>query len=395
MHGVDLNLNHLQSFRREIAGWFRRINDHTPIQRLPVSHIERRFKAFRSSLGKPKRTISRERFWRGTLLMLLGALLAFIAFAAIFTRLKYMHDTVIYFVGSVVTWIAVVLLGLVGVFLALYLLHLARAMFYPGVEDLLKVDRRQPIVFLRAFYDDSIHFAQDKFDWASIFRNQKETLKLEEFIQSLWRSFRDRVYTKRKTEMKEPGIRVEKMRFENVIHKQLRQLGPVIAIGRPGERLPYLAAARKHFADDEWKDAILTWLERARTIVIVAGYSEGIKWEIEQITLKGYTKKVLVLLPPKPIRLITSLGAFWEYWKSRNADHRRERWAVICEKFVPEASRRALRRMHVNQLIAFHLAPDGQPVLIRGKQHTASAYQLAIRVAIYGMHCRQDSPEIV
>jgi hypothetical protein len=65
----------------------------------------------------------------------------------------------------------------------------------------------------------------------------------------------------------------------------LRESGPVVALGRPGERLPRLGAQRVYVEDAEWRQQILSWFARAALVVIhiPAKPTEGLTWEVEHV----------------------------------------------------------------------------------------------------------------
>jgi hypothetical protein len=70
-------------------------------------------------------------------------------------------------------------------------------------------------------------------------------------------------------------------RGEDNLCKALRRVGPVIAIGRPGERLPEVGAARLYVSDRTWQAAVRFFLEQAQVVVIIVGRSSGVRWEIQ------------------------------------------------------------------------------------------------------------------
>ncbi|MFC5457306.1 hypothetical protein [Prosthecobacter fluviatilis] len=57
---------------------------------------------------------------------------------------------------------------------------------------------------------------------------------------------------------------------------------PVVAIGKPGDRLPTLGAQRSYVSDDEWQEAVLHALAKASLVIIQPGISKHIFWEIDR-----------------------------------------------------------------------------------------------------------------
>jgi hypothetical protein len=75
-------------------------------------------------------------------------------------------------------------------------------------------------------------------------------------------------------------------------------LGPVIALGLPGEDLPPTGAARKYVASNEdWKDIVSQYISQARLIVIRAGNGPGFWWELETVINLVSPNRLLILVP--------------------------------------------------------------------------------------------------
>src|SRR5262249_32101397 len=127
--------------------------------------------------------------------------------------------------------------GIYGVFMLPFwalLLQLGRKLSRPDAATLLKADERAPIVLLRSFQDD-----------------EKSVKRRSVLARLLFWGFGRHI------------------RLEQAIAGELSRFGPFVAIGEPGERLPDLGAARAYFSDDEWQAAVLDWIGRARTIVVI------------------------------------------------------------------------------------------------------------------------------
>lgn len=64
----------------------------------------------------------------------------------------------------------------------------------------------------------------------------------------------------------------------------MNRVGPVMAIGKPGESLPELGAARLYVGDDAWQARITDLIRQARFVVVQAGTTANLRWEIAQCT---------------------------------------------------------------------------------------------------------------
>ncbi len=82
---------------------------------------------------------------------------------------------------------------------------------------------------------------------------------------------------------------------EEHLARLLERIGPVVAIGRPGERLPNVGARRVYVGDDEWQSTIEGLMKRARLVAIRTGLSKGLRWE---------THKAFELLAPEQLLLV-------------------------------------------------------------------------------------------
>ena len=71
---------------------------------------------------------------------------------------------------------------------------------------------------------------------------------------------------------------------EEQLAKALREIGPVVAIGKPGERLPRLGAQRIYVEDADWQEQIRFWFARAALVLIQVPSepTQGVTWEIDQ-----------------------------------------------------------------------------------------------------------------
>jgi hypothetical protein len=77
----------------------------------------------------------------------------------------------------------------------------------------------------------------------------------------------------------------------------MNEIGPFVAIGRPGERLPRTGAARMYVTDAEWRERVLQLISSARLVVIRAGYTNGLWWEVETAVKTVKAEKLIFLLP--------------------------------------------------------------------------------------------------
>jgi hypothetical protein len=77
----------------------------------------------------------------------------------------------------------------------------------------------------------------------------------------------------------------------------MRQVGPYVAVGRPGEPMPEVGAARMYLPDDQWQARVAELIDTARLVVVRAGATEGLKWEVGQLVRRARPESLLVVLP--------------------------------------------------------------------------------------------------
>ena len=138
---------------------------------------------------------------------------------------------------------------------------LARRMVAPTLWQVTRTDHRSPIVFLRSFEDERVTVGRR----AGMTILQQSTVSLERVIADVADKF-----------------------------------GPLVALGRPGEKLPPLGAAREYLGTDaDWQTEIAEYMRRATALIVMLGKTPGLDWEIEWILNSGMLPKVLLVLPPK------------------------------------------------------------------------------------------------
>jgi hypothetical protein len=87
--------------------------------------------------------------------------------------------------------------------------------------------------------------------------------------------------------------------LEELLTRQFRKLGPVIAIGRPEDTLPPLGAHRKYLAQgEEWRAQVERYLQESLLVLVVVGRTEGLAWEARHLVERISPTRVIFVLPP-------------------------------------------------------------------------------------------------
>ncbi|MBX9778545.1 MAG: hypothetical protein K2Y71_29580 [Xanthobacteraceae bacterium] len=125
-------------------------------------------------------------------------------------------------------------------------------------------DQRPPVLFLRPFITDTIPLASPP-------------------INLLGRIL---------------SVPVLSSSLDAVVVDEGSELGPVVAVGDPGEPLPSYGASRDYFQHQDWQHAVARLAAEAQTIVLVMGRSEGAVWEMNLVATAGHLHKTLFVMPP-------------------------------------------------------------------------------------------------
>jgi len=160
--------------------------------------------------------------------------------------------------------------------------------------------------------------------------------------------------------------------LEHVLEEKLRAYGPVIAIGRPGEHLPPLGAAREYVAGETWRERIGELIGQARLVVVVMGASEGLVFEYDQLAAHGAIDKIVLVIPPDDV------GPLQERWE------RFVRHALVGRTIAPPPL----------QGVVVALFPDGQrPTYVVHPKRRAEAdhYSLGLEAALHHRTARSAS----
>jgi hypothetical protein len=83
----------------------------------------------------------------------------------------------------------------------------------------------------------------------------------------------------------------------------LSRVGPVIAIGRPNERLPPLGAKRFYVSNELWKGKVSDVVKVSQLVLWATGTTPGLRWEIEHLVNMRTPEKLILWPHPRALRL--------------------------------------------------------------------------------------------
>jgi hypothetical protein len=238
--------------------------------------------------------------------------------------------------------------------LSLFLLICARRCFQPKAETVLTADPRPPVLFLRSFSDD---------ERIQYLRSEK--------------SFMD-------------------FSLESRIATHFNASGPFIAVGSPGEILPAVGAARAALSDREWQGRVLEWMDRSCLIVLVAGTTHWISWELGKVIERDHAEKLILLFPNQQQSRLWS----WSLASRWSADFNTSvRIATVIQAFRGTAWEGALRDIsqgpgerYIRSIV---FAAGGGVTVVRSKSDNRNASHLAALVAHYVVIGSSTTPNAV
>ena len=150
-----------------------------------------------------------------------------------------------------------------------YLIRRARqALAAPAIEELLASDSRQPVLYLRAFAQESQFFVIGP---ASEYRAYSQS----------WHA-----------RMSKPDQNIG-VSFEEFLGGTLsHSIGPFIGLGSPEDYLPPGGATRTYADDTHWKDLFSRYACQSACIVAEIVKSTNLRWELSEIRREGLQEKL-------------------------------------------------------------------------------------------------------
>jgi hypothetical protein len=169
--------------------------------------------------------------------------------------------------------------------------------------------------------------------------------------------------------------------FEELLDDVLWRFGPVVAIGRPGEQLPPLGAAREYLRHEDWQSVVETRIASAKMIVAVVGGTEGLAWEIRALALFNALSRVMLVFPPRPQG---ELESRWQLF----------RWHVLRDRQRDMPDLKLPASLDVAKALILTFSHCDQPTVITGASRTRWDYEEALSRAarLIATHRPTDEP---
>jgi hypothetical protein len=267
----------------------------------------------------PARHPLQARFWRTARWLLLLALVP-----TVFTNPKESGRDLVS---------AVVLFKVCGV--------MARRRTALSAREALRKDDRPPIIYLRSFRDDGRAVYTGK-GWA-------------------------------RSKLLSPSL-------EETLAQTMQRYGPFVAIGRPGEEVPEMGAARMYVSDADWQTVVADLLARPGAMAVLqAGATSGLRWELNVAGRLLQPDQLLVFVP---FALEKSARARTEQYAAFRG------WAAEC---LPEA-RLPERLPEKTRFFYFEREPAWQPSALQRQSRVSRQHPLAVILAGIQDHWHEMTP---
>jgi hypothetical protein len=88
----------------------------------------------------------------------------------------------------------------------------------------------------------------------------------------------------------------EKLDFETMLERAARKLGPLLALGQPGEMI---GAGRLAADDEHWKARFAALASAADCIFVIPSHTTGCTWEITWLREHALLSKAVFIMPPQ------------------------------------------------------------------------------------------------
>ena len=145
-------------------------------------------------------------------------------------------------------------LGMIGIGVACF--YTARRMTAISIQEILAKNPSPPILYLRSFGDDT----------------DMDKMRLYGIVNTT---------------------------YERMITDAFDGYGPMVAIGRPGEELASLGAARMYVQDEYWKTIVSDLMSRARAVILRVGETPGLQWELKEAANRLSPQQLILFMPFK------------------------------------------------------------------------------------------------
>jgi hypothetical protein len=281
---------------------------------------------------------------------------------------------------------AAIIAGITGIaglllLLAVFLWRKSDRLFQPAASVLRQTDPRPPILLLRSFADDTLEVTRSTEVEEAKTPEDAERMKREwEKRRNDWRDQERERYEREHAAttlldfglLDAAGPKSPFESLERVVANAVGEFGPCIAVGQPGSEKykPNPGIGIEYFQDSEWQANVSKWADDAQIIVLIAGWTMGVQWEVRRIIEKHALRKSIVLFPP--------------------FQDRHERWESFRKTLETFGNAGLVPDQEPADVIAVFGVNETDIAAIFSKHRKTLDYKLALGIAIYSIFMRSQ-----
>src|SRR5262245_56226653 len=127
----------------------------------------------------------------------------------------------------------------------------------------------------------------------------------------------------------------------------------------------WLGAFRATFPENEWQKHVLQWMDTSSIVVLIAGETDSVVWELRQAYAKGAWRKVRLLLP------------------AVNDDDVMRRWQRVTETLIGTPWHATMLQSQPRSVLAALFLDGGEIALIRSYARRERDYDIALRIGLF------------
>jgi hypothetical protein len=159
--------------------------------------------------------------------------------------------------------------------------------------------------------------------------------------------------------------------IEEELAKSFREIGPFVAIGRPGELAAPLGASRGYVSGESWRERVRELAVSAALVVMGVDQGAGIRWELQEVPGLVGLDKIMIILPQTG-------------WQTRGKELL-EQWESLRREFefLPEID---------SQTVAIFFSSDGKPTLLSSKKGDLEEVPNIVQDAIRDWKTKNHKP---
>lgn len=230
-------------------------------------------------------------------------------------------------------------------------------------QELVKLDPRPPVLILRTYRDDD-----------------RGTVKTD-FLETV-----------------DPEAKVG-----HQLNAILSSYGPVITLENPSTKTPLLGPSTKRMDDETWQQEVLSDLERAGLIIIIAGLGRWLFWELNQVVERGLLYRTILIIPPyfgdQEIEDLRAMAKDFEVLDKdicdgpahfRNYAHMLMNLKALCDR----AEFESIRHITIDNTLIIRWSTDGEAIVVQDHPRTFKGILQALGLCASMSGLRTHEPEL-